>query len=143
MLFILISFTTSATLTGKILDSKNAERLIGASVYLKDTEIGTNSDIDGNYVLFDVSNGKYTVIVRYIGYEDFQTDILISKDTRIIENFETPQQAQEFTIPVSLSIGISLAPKMGTDFDELMRFADKAMYEAKKNNGIHYKYYSE
>ena len=54
-----------------------------------------------------------------------------------------PQQVQKFSIPVSLSIGISLAPKMGTDFDKLMRFADKAMYEAKKNNGIHYKYYSE
>ena len=50
---------------------------------------------------------------------------------------------KEFNIPVSLSIGISLAPKMGTDFDNLMKFADKAMYEAKKNDGIHYKYYSE
>ena len=68
----LISFSTSDTLTGKILDSKNAETLIGASVYLKGTEIGTNSDIDGNYILFDVPNGEYTVIVKYIGYEDFK-----------------------------------------------------------------------
>ena len=63
--------------------------------------------------------------------------------SRLIENFTIPQQAKEFNIPVSLSIGISLAPKMGTDFNNLMKFADKAMYEAKKIDGINYKYYSE
>ena len=83
----LISFSTSATLTGKILDSKNAETLIGASVYLKGTEIGTNSDIDGNFILFDVPNGNYTIVVMFIGYEKFEKNISINKDTRITENF--------------------------------------------------------
>ena len=80
---------------------------------------------------------EFSVLLPKIGQKENINQLL----TRIIENFATPQQAQEFTIPVSLSIGISLAPKMGTDFDELMRFADKAMYEAKKNDEIHYKYY--
>ena len=87
ILFLLTSFSFSATLTGKIVDAKNADTLIGASVYLKEAEIGTNSDIDGNYILFDVPNGNYTVIVRYIGYEDFEKKLTISKDTRIVENF--------------------------------------------------------
>jgi len=81
---------------------------------------------------------EFSVLLPKIGQKENINQLL----ERIIENFATPQQTQEFTIPVSLSIGISLAPKMGTDFDELMRFADKAMYEAKKNEGIHYKYYS-
>ena len=71
ILFLLTSFSFSATLTGKILDAKNADTLIGASIYLKEAKIGTNTDIDGNYILFDVPNGNYTVIVKYIGYEDF------------------------------------------------------------------------
>ena len=62
---------------------------------------------------------------------------------RLLESFSEPQHVQDFQIPVSLSLGISLAPQMGTDFDKLMRFADKAMYEAKNTTGFCYKYYSE
>ncbi|MBC8311244.1 MAG: GGDEF domain-containing protein [Candidatus Marinimicrobia bacterium] len=82
---------------------------------------------------------EFSILLPKIGEKENINHLL----ARMIESFEKPQQAKEFSIPVSLSIGISLAPKMGTDFDELMRFADKAMYEAKKNDGIYYKYYSE
>ena len=87
ILSLLIQFSVCATLTGKVSDSRNAEILIGASVYLEGTEFGINSDIDGNYILFDVPNGEYIVIVKYIGYEDFKKNIIINKDTRIVENF--------------------------------------------------------
>ena len=42
ILFILINLSLTATLTGKILDARNAEPLIGASIYLDKTEIGAN-----------------------------------------------------------------------------------------------------
>jgi diguanylate cyclase (GGDEF)-like protein len=82
---------------------------------------------------------EFSILLPKIGQRENINQLL----KRIIESFAMPQQVEEFSINVSLSIGISLAPKMGTNFDELMRFADKAMYEAKKNNKIDYKYYSE
>ena len=81
ILSLLIQFSICATLTGKVSDSRDAEILIGASIYLEGTEFGINSDINGNYILFDVPNGEYTVIVKYIGYEDFKKNITINKDT--------------------------------------------------------------
>mgnify|MGYP001323846553 FL=1 len=83
----LISFSFNATLTGKVSDSKNSDTLIGASIYLEDTELGTNSDLDGNYIIFDVPIGDYKVIVQYIGYEKFTKNISIDKDIKIVENF--------------------------------------------------------
>ena len=82
---------------------------------------------------------EFSILLPKIGQKENINQLL----TRLIEDFIVPQQVRELNIPVTLSIGISLAPEMGTDFDDLMRFADKAMYEAKKNNGIYYKYYSE
>lgn len=82
---------------------------------------------------------EFSILLPKIGQKENINQLL----RRLIEDFIVPQQARELAIPVSLSIGISLAPEMGTKFDDLMRFADKAMYEAKKNDGINYKYYSE
>ena len=62
--------------------------------------------------------------------------------SRVIDNFNLPQKINDLSILVSLSIGISLAPEMSIEFSDLMKFADKAMYEAKKKEGISYKYYS-
>ena len=45
------------------------EPLFGASVFLEGTEIGAQTDFDGNYVINDVTPGSYNLIVSYIGYE--------------------------------------------------------------------------
>ena len=91
----LISFSFNATLTGKVSDSKNSDILIGASIYLEGTQLGTNSDLDGNYIIFDVPIGDYKVIVQYIGYEKFTKNISIDKDIKIVENFNLKRSSIE------------------------------------------------
>ena len=82
---------------------------------------------------------EFSILLPKIGAKENIKQLL----NRLLESFSEPQQAQDIQIPVSLSLGISLAPQMGTNFEELMRFADKAMYEAKNTTGFCYKYYSE
>jgi len=50
--------------------------IIGASVTLKGTTIGTASDVEGNYS-FNVPNGKGTLVVSYLGY--IKQEVLITK----------------------------------------------------------------
>lgn len=56
-------------ITGSVTDSITSEPLIGASIIVKGKNYGTVTDIDGNYKV-TVPDGKYTFIVRYVGYKD-------------------------------------------------------------------------
>jgi TonB-linked SusC/RagA family outer membrane protein len=55
------------TIRGKI-TSESGEPLVGATVVVKGTTIGTVTDLDGNYVLSNIPSGDVTLVVSYIGY---------------------------------------------------------------------------
>jgi TonB-dependent receptor len=69
----LISLTTFAQdkgiISGKILDKKTGEELIGVSVQIEGTNIGTASDFEGNFQISSVVPGTYNLIVSYISYQ--------------------------------------------------------------------------
>ena len=57
------------TVSGQVIDDKNKETVIGASVLIKGTTIGCVTDLDGN---FSISAPKGSVlVVSSIGYEDY------------------------------------------------------------------------
>ena len=47
--------------------------------------------------------------------------------------------ALQLSLPIGVSIGIAASPRHGTSFEELYRCADKAMYEAKRQDSPHIK----
>lgn len=53
---------------GHVLDKKNNEALIGATVLVEGTTKATSVDIDGNYRL-NLAPGKYTLIASYVSYQ--------------------------------------------------------------------------
>ena len=55
------------TISGKVFDEDNVP-LEGASVYINNTSIGTNTDSDG-YFAFKVKEGSYELIVSYVGFD--------------------------------------------------------------------------
>ncbi|MGN0231448.1 MAG: carboxypeptidase-like regulatory domain-containing protein, partial [Muribaculaceae bacterium] len=57
----------SQVVKGKVLDKNSNEPIIGASVQVKGTNIGTMTDIEGEFEL-NVKNGNATLQVSYIGY---------------------------------------------------------------------------
>jgi|GEM_PF-3474373 len=67
-------------------------------------------------------------------------DIALSK---IIDALDAPIFVGEGTLTVSMSIGIALYPKHGKTAEELIRHADKVMYEAKGNGGKRYLFSGE
>ena len=78
------------TVTGTITD-KSGERIIGASVFVKGTTIGTVSDIDGNFTL-EVPD-ESVITVSYIGYltQEIAVEgrnklqIVLQEDTRLLD----------------------------------------------------------
>lgn len=59
----------TGTISGKVIDAKTGETLIGVSVFIENTTIGTASDIDGNFVITNVPEGTHNVVEKYIGYK--------------------------------------------------------------------------
>ena len=62
------AWTQNGTITGKIIDAKTGEELIGATVLIDGSATGTITDFDGKFTI-NISPGIYTVNVSYISYE--------------------------------------------------------------------------
>jgi len=62
---------------------------------------------------------------------------------KIIEAIASPLTIKETLLHVTTSIGISLFPEHGADFDELIKHADTALYEAKAAGRNNYKLFRE
>ncbi|HMG08787.1 MAG TPA: TonB-dependent receptor, partial [Mucilaginibacter sp.] len=60
---------SSGKIAGKIIDQKTSETLIGATVGVQGTAQGAATNVDGRYVLNNLQPGRYTIIVKYIGYQ--------------------------------------------------------------------------
>jgi TonB-dependent receptor len=69
LLLPIIAFAQNGTITGKIIDAKFAEGLIGCSVKLDDQMGGAITDLDGNYTLRNVVPGKHKITINYTGYQ--------------------------------------------------------------------------
>ncbi len=80
----------TGTCTGTVVDSEG-EPLIGASVRVEGTSIGTSADIDGNFTISDVKRGA-KIVVSYVGYKP-QTvvwngqplNIVLSEDSDVLD----------------------------------------------------------
>lgn len=68
-----VLFAQNRTVTGTVKES-DGEPIIGASVVLKGTNIGTVTDIDGNFKLSVPANGK-TLLISYLGMKSLEAAI--------------------------------------------------------------------
>jgi outer membrane receptor protein involved in Fe transport len=63
-----LAFAQQGKLRGQIIDKETGETLIGATIYVQDTQNGTITDFDGNYSL-NLNPGTYTVEISYVSYK--------------------------------------------------------------------------
>ena len=70
------------SLKGVIVDAKTKEPIIGANVFVKGSNIGTATDVNGRYSMNSVPGiGKYTVTISAIGYTS--RDIIVTKEEEL------------------------------------------------------------
>ncbi|MEN9340375.1 MAG: hypothetical protein RIQ62_1687, partial [Bacteroidota bacterium] len=68
---------------GRVTDENN-QALIGATILIEGTSTGTKSDINGNFILNDLSYANYTLTIGYIGYEKKQiSDIAVTSPSPV------------------------------------------------------------
>lgn len=96
------------------------EILRGTAMRLR--ELTTQTD-----VLTRLGGDEFAVIRSDIG----KTDAPATLARRIVERLCEPFEFEGHTIVIGASVGISLAPKQGTDGEELLKMSDLALYNAK------------
>jgi diguanylate cyclase (GGDEF)-like protein/PAS domain S-box-containing protein len=62
----------------------------------------------------------------------YSTDVAEAVATRLVETMRAPVAVGETSVSVSASVGISVFPLDAADGDQLLRYADAAMYESKR-----------
>lgn len=92
-LLLIVMFATAADIKGVVKDSETKEPLIGASVQIDGTTVGTITDLDGSFVLNGVK-GETTIVVSYVSYITKKLKVNASKDTAPIEILLDPDNRQ-------------------------------------------------
>lgn len=107
---LLFSFTvlagTTGKLTGTVTDESTGEPLPFVNIILVGTNLGAATDIDGNFVVLNISPGRYTVRVQAIGYQ-----------AKVIENVS-------ISIDLTTRIDVTLT-ETAIEMDEVVVSAEK------------------
>lgn len=76
----LISFASfsQSTVKGILVDAQNGETLIGASVVVEGTTIGTSTSLDGSFSI-TVPSGNQKIILSYVGYVEVIKDLSLTQ----------------------------------------------------------------
>ena len=83
--------------SGFITDSASGESLIGANVFLQETGQGMATDINGYYIIQEITQGNYTIMVSYIGFDVSHQTLSIMEGQSVKINIALVEQVVELT----------------------------------------------
>ncbi len=113
----------SGIISGFISDSSSAEALIGANVILQETGQGMATDINGYYIIQDITPGDYVLMVSYVGFklkkeklnisdgQSIKLDISLSEDVVELTQIEVTAEQIQRKSNIQPS-KINLSPRM-------------------------------
>ncbi len=65
----ILGIAQNGVIKGTVKDKQSNEAIIGANILIVGSDMGTSTDLDGNYILEGLKPGIYNIQVSYIGYE--------------------------------------------------------------------------
>src|SRR6056297_11833 len=156
ILFLLFIFSlpqafSQATVKGKLIDEETNEPLIGATVVVKNTTVGTSTELDGSFSL-KIEPGKKDLKFSYVGYISKELTVNVSgSETKDLGNIKLKSSsigldevkvvanfARERETPVAVSKiqPIEIEEKLGTkELPELLK-STPSVYATKQGGGF-------
>ncbi|WP_299155995.1 TonB-dependent receptor [uncultured Tenacibaculum sp.] len=84
-------------INGKVVDNNN-EPIIGVNLSIKNSKIGTQTDMDGNFTIKDVPNGDQTIVASFIGFKTKTLTVSVPSNSINITLFEGNELLQEVVV---------------------------------------------
>lgn len=126
----------TGTLQGHITDQRTHQPLPGANVYLKNTLLGTSSQPDGTYLFNNLPEGKYTLVVSFLGYHTIQKEITVKEgiqtlsvqlkesasvlDEIVVTGTGTEHSLKEAPVQTEIISGKALTQYAGRNLEDLL-----------------------
>ncbi|RYF63389.1 MAG: TonB-dependent receptor, partial [Cytophagaceae bacterium] len=107
----------NSTVTGRVIDARTSENLIGATVVIKGTTNGGPTDQNGEFKLLTGQKLPFVVLVSFVGYvtkeiviSDNNVDIKLEESSNqlsdvVITSRRRQESAQDVPIPISVVSG--------------------------------------
>lgn len=107
----------NAKISGKVVDAKTNEFIIGASVYIKGITNGSSTDANGEFSIITAQKLPFTLVVTYVGYQKKEVVISSNKVEIAIEESNNEltdvvvtsrrrqESIQDIPIPISVIRG--------------------------------------
>ncbi|MGB2867388.1 MAG: TonB-dependent receptor [Bacteroidota bacterium] len=89
-----------ASVAGRVRDSQTGEPLFAANVVLVGTSLGASTDMDGKFIIRNISTGSYTIRVSYIGYKSVQAPLECNEEESLTRDFSLEPVALEGEVVV-------------------------------------------
>jgi hypothetical protein len=139
---LVISVLASAqtgTIRGFVYEEKTGEPIIFTNVYLKNTNYGASTDVNGYFLISRIPPGQYTLIVTYLGYDTLQIALSIEADQILnkqlymkesaitLETFNVSAEKQEARTETRTSV-VKITPKEMNQIPSIGGQADLAQY---------------
>ncbi len=84
-----------ATVSGYVFDKESGEALIGASVYIKDLNVGATTNVSGYFVIPNSPVGNRAVVASYLGYKPFYQKVTLTQgENQILKIYLEPEAVQ-------------------------------------------------
>ncbi len=128
------SQTLSQTVKGQITDEQSGAPIIGATVLVAETDppLGAITDVNGFFKIENVSIGRQTLLISYLGYESINIpNVLVGSGKEVIVNanlIESLEQLEEVVVTASSQqIGqpqneLATVSAISLGMDEISRF---------------------
>ena len=88
------TFFAQSQMLGTITDAKT-QQPIDATIYIPSIEKGTQTDFDGHYLLADIPEGTFKIIVSALGYKTQTQEVTFLKNQAVTKDFQLIESALE------------------------------------------------
>ena len=100
-LFLSISFiglSQSGTIRGFVYDKNTGEPIIFTNVFLKGTQMGASTDVNGYYSISKIPPGAYTISVSALGFSDAAEEITVGKGAVLNQKLFIESKVEELGV---------------------------------------------
>jgi iron complex outermembrane receptor protein len=101
----------TGAISGTVTDKADGTTIIGATIFIPDLRIGTNTDANGQYTIKDLPKGTYLVQVNYVGYAAFNQKVTIIENTVL----NVPLKSSTIEVGEVVVTGVSKATEIKRD----------------------------